>query len=139
MSDTNKAHFMRIYGVVFDEGRLEVVDEVIAADAVDHSPPPSYAGDVREDLKSFTSLMRSAFPDARFTVHQMVAEGDLVAAHCTMGGAHEGESWASRPPVRKVSIELMDSIRVVDGRCTEHWGVGDLAGLMQQIGPPPSA
>ncbi len=40
---------------------------------------------------------------------------------------------------KTVSIEFMDFVRVVDGQCTEHWGVGDLAGLMQQIGPPPSA
>ena len=46
MSDANKATCMRIYDEVFNEGKVEVVDEVISADAVDHSPPPDSTGDV---------------------------------------------------------------------------------------------
>jgi predicted SnoaL-like aldol condensation-catalyzing enzyme len=53
MSAENKAHCMRIYDEVFNEGKLEVVDEVISADAIDHSPPPNSTGDVRENLKEF--------------------------------------------------------------------------------------
>ncbi len=139
MSEANKALCMRIYDEVFNQGNVEVVDEVIAADAVDHSPPPNSTGDVREDLKDFTRLMRGAFPDARFTVHQMIAEGDVVAAHCTFEGTHQGDFMGIPATGRPASMDFMDFVRVVDGRCTEHWGVGDVGALMQQMGPPPSA
>lgn len=136
MSDTNKAHCMRIYNEVFNEGKLDVVDEVIAADAIDHSPPPGSTGDTRDDLKEFARTFRDAFPDARFTVREMIAEGDLVAAYATFEGTHQGEFMGVPPTGKRVSMEFMDLIRVVDGECTEHWGVGDVASLMQQITSP---
>lgn len=136
MSDTNKAHCMRIYNEVFNEGKLDVVDEVIAADAIDHSPPPGSTGDTRDDLKEFARAFRDAFPDARFTVQEMIAEGDLVAAYATFEGTHQGEFMGVPPTGKRVSMEFMDLIRVVDGKCTEHWGVGDVASLMQQITSP---
>jgi steroid delta-isomerase-like uncharacterized protein len=139
VSEANKAQCMRIYDELFNEGRLEVVDEVIAADAVDHSPPPDSTGDVREDLRNFARLMRTAFPDAVFTVRQMIAEGGLAAAYCTFEGTHDGDFMGIPATGRRVSMDFMDFIRVVDGQCTEHWGVGDVGALMQQIGSPPSA
>lgn len=136
MSDTSKAHCMRIYNEVFNEGKLDVVDEVIAADAIDHSPPPGSTGDTRNDLKEFARAFRDAFPDARFTVREMIAEGDLVAAYATFEGTHQGEFMGVPPTGKRVSMEFMDLIRVVDGKCTEHWGVVDVASLMQQITSP---
>lgn len=114
MSDANKAHRMRIYDEVFNEGKLDVVDEVIAADAVDPSPPPDSTGDVREDLQDFTRLMRSSFPRRSLRGPADDRRGDLVAAYCACEGTDEGD-FMGIP------------------------AIGDLAGLMQQLGPAPSA
>ena len=137
MAESDKQVVRRIYEEVFSQGALGVVDEVVSADAVDHSPPPIPVDDVREGLKQFTQVLRDAFPDVRVTVNHMVAEGDLVAVYYTMEGTHQGDFMGIPATGARVSMEGFDLIRVRDGLCTEHWGVQDNAGLMQQVAGPP--
>lgn len=138
MSDANKAVVRRIYEEVFDKGRLEVVDEIVSPDAVDHSPPPVSTGNVPEDLKGFANGVRQAVPDAHFTVGEMVAEGDLVCAHWTMEGTHENDFFGLPASGQRVTVSGIDLIAVVDGRCVEHWGYDNIAMQMMPGGPPPA-
>jgi steroid delta-isomerase-like uncharacterized protein len=139
MSDSDKAVVRRIYDEVFSQGALDVVDEVVGPDAVDHSPPPFPVDDVREGLKQFTRLLRDAFPDVRVTVNDMVAEGDKVVVYFTVQGTHQGEFLGIPASGNRISVEGFDLIRVTDGICTEHWGVFDNGALLQQVGAgPPS-
>lgn len=137
MSAADKQVVRRIYDEVFGQGVLGVVDEVISAGAVDHSPPPIPVDDVREGLKQFTQIFRAAFPDVRFLIHHMVAEEDLVAVYYTMEGTHQGEFMGIPASGVQVTMDGCDLIRVRDGLCTEHWGVQDNAGLLQQLGGMP--
>jgi steroid delta-isomerase-like uncharacterized protein len=137
VAEASKQVVRRIYDEVFSQGAVDVVDEVVSADAIDHSPPPIPVEDVRDGLKQFTQMLRSAFPDARVTVNEMVAEGDLVAVYYTMTGTHQGDFVGMPATGARVSMEGFDLIRVQDGMCTEHWGVQDNAGLLQQLGGPP--
>ncbi len=139
MSDSDKALVRRIYDEVFSQGALDVVDEVISADAVDHSPPPFPMDDVRDGLKQFTTMLRDAFPDVRVAVNDMVAEDDKVAVYFTVEGTQQGEFMGIPASGKRVSVDGFDLIRVTDGICTEHWGVFDNGSLMEQLGVgPPS-
>jgi predicted ester cyclase len=139
MSDSDKQVVRRIYDEVFSQGALDVVDEVVSPDAIDHSPPPFPVDDVREGLKEFTRLLRTAFPDVRVVINDMVAEDGKVAVYFTVQGTHEGDFMGIPATGARVSFECFDLIRVADGVCTEHWGVQDNAALMLQLGVgPPS-
>lgn len=139
MSDSDKQVVTRIYDEVFSQGAVDVVDEVVSADAIDHSPPPFPVDDVREGLKQFTRLMRAAFPDLRVAVNDMVAEDGKVAVYYTVHGTHQGDFMGIPATGARVSVDGFDLIRVEDGICTEHWGVWDNAALMEQLGvAPPS-
>ena len=139
MSDSDKALVRGIYDEVFSEGALDVIDEVVSPDAIDHAPPPFPVDDVREGLKQFTRLLRDAFPDLRVAVNDMVAEGDKVAVYYTVQGTYQGELMGIPASGNRVSVEGFDLIRVTDGICTEHWGVFDNGSLMEQMGAgPPS-
>ena len=129
MSDANTAALRRIYDEVFNEG-------VVAADAVDHSPPPNATGDTREDLKGFATLIRQAFPDVHFTVLQEIAHGDKVVMTYEMTGTHEGEFVGMPPSGEKVTVKGVDIVTVANGKCTEHWGWDDSWQLMMAGGPP---
>ena len=123
MSESNKAVLRRIYDELFSGGRLDVADDVVAADCVEHTPPPGLpSDDVRAALKEFTVAVRAAFPDVRFTAGNIVAEGDLVAANWTAEGTHLGDFMGTPPTGERVFFEGVDLVRVVDGRCTDHWG-----------------
>ncbi len=50
-----------------------------------------------------------------------------------MHGTHRGDLMGMPATGKSVSMDGFDLIRVQDGLCTEHWGVQDNAGMMQQL------
>jgi predicted ester cyclase len=64
----------------------------------------------------------------------MVAESDLVAAFVTATGTHRGEFLGIPATNKSISVSVSDLMRVQNGKLTEHWGVTDMASLMQQLG-----
>jgi predicted ester cyclase len=79
-------------------------------------------------------MFRQAFPDSYFTVEDMVAEGDKVATRKSFRGTHQGEFMGIPPTGQRVSIGLIDIVRIADRKVVEHWSMGDNLGLMQQLG-----
>jgi predicted ester cyclase len=60
-----------------------------------------------------------------------------VTTRKTFRGTHRGEFLGIAPTGRSVSFDVIDVVRIADGRIAEHWNVVDLMGLLQQIGPRP--
>lgn len=137
-TEENKALLQRFYDEVFNEGNLDVVDELIAADAVEHEEFPGLEGSGREVAKQFITIIRSAFPDVRVQAHDMIAEGDRVAARITFTGTHQGEFLGIPPTGKQVEVSTIDIIRVANGKMVEHWGVTDNLTMMQQLGVVPT-
>ena len=118
------------------QGRLEVLDELVAPTVVNHTAPPGVPPD-REGIRQLSALFRAAFPDGRMTVEDMIAEGDRVATRKTFRGTHQGAFMGLPPTGKPVEIGLIDLVRVVDGRIIEHWNAVDTLGLLQQLGVLP--
>ena len=133
MSDANKATLRRFLDEAFSKGNLAAVDELIADIFVDHSPPPDISGD-KAGMKQIVKLFRSAFPDMRVTVEDMIAEGDKVAVRVVTRGTHKGELMGIAPTGRSVTINEQHIVQFANGKITEHWGVEDNLGMMQQLG-----
>ena len=134
--EQNKALTLRGFEEMFNKGDLSVVDELVAERGEDHQEAPGteFAAHLKEVIKK----MRTAFPDLRFEVHHMVAEGDMVAARSTMTGTHEGRFEIGpfgdiEPTGRRVEWKHMHFFRWVDGKNTDLWHIMDTAGLMQQL------
>ncbi len=133
MSDANKATLRRFLDEAFGKGNLAAVDDLIADMFVDHSPPPDISGD-KAGMKQTVKLFRSAFPDLRLTIEDMIAEGDKVAVRVVTRGTHKGELMGIAPTGRSVTINEQHIVRFANGKITEHWGVEDNLGMMQQLG-----
>ena len=128
MSETNKGFIRRFYDDVFTAGNLAAVDELVSADCVEHAPLPGLtAGDTRDALKAFVTTLRTATPDVQVRAEVVIAEGDLVAAYWTAEGTHDSELMGIPATGTQVRFGGLDLVRVVDGRCTEHWGFDGLA------------
>jgi steroid delta-isomerase-like uncharacterized protein len=141
MSEQNKALAARIPLEAFNQGKLEVIDEVIADNHIDHAVLPPGLPPGKEGLKLLAKGLRSAFPDLKITIDLQVAEGDLVVAHATTTGTMKGE-FAGMPPSGKTATwEAIHITRVKDGKIVEHWAVQDNMGMLQQLGfvPAPEA
>ncbi len=85
----NKAQFRRAYEELLNQGILAVADELIAPDFLNHEAPPG-RNRGPESMRQLTTMLRTAFPDLRFTIEELVAEGDTVAGRLTMSGTHQG-------------------------------------------------
>jgi steroid delta-isomerase-like uncharacterized protein len=135
--ETNKALVRRFYEEVFTQGKITVADEICSASYVDHDPT-NPAGTL-DGLKQTAMMMRSAFPDVQWTVEDMIAEGDKVAARVTMQGTQQGELIGIPPSGGTVTASCFDIIQFEAGKVVEHWGLFDSLGMLQQLGalPPP--
>jgi steroid delta-isomerase-like uncharacterized protein len=141
MSEKNKALAARIPLEAFNQGKLEVIDEVIADNSVDHSSLPPGMPPGKEGLKLLVKTLRSAFPDFKITIDLQVAEGDLVVARATTTGTMKGEFAGMPPSGKKATWEAIHITRIKDGKIVEHWQVQDQLGMLQQLGfiPTPEA
>lgn len=133
----NKAVVGRYYDQVLNQRKVELLDDLAIEDYVEHDPFPGQ-GNGRADLKARARLLLGAFDPLRFTVEDVIAEGDKVVVRWTNAGTHSG-SFLGIPPTNKAfSVAGIDIHVVRDGRMAEHWHVVDQLAQMQQMGLIPS-
>jgi steroid delta-isomerase-like uncharacterized protein len=133
MSERNKTLTRRFYDEVFNQKKLATVDELCAPNFVDHNPAPGQAPDLA-GMKNWMQQFFQAFPDLKATVHEMVAEGDLVVSRVTCTGTHKGAIAGAAPTGKKVTFSALDMVRVKDGRATEVWHEGNDVAVMMELG-----
>ena len=134
----NKALTQRFIDEVFNQGNLATLDELVDDGFVEHEEFPGISAD-KAGLKTFVTTLRDAFPDLRFEIVAMVADGDEVWIQNISRGTHKGE-WMGIPATGKsIEVQAIDRVRVRDGRMVEHWGVTDVMTMMQQLGVVPDA
>jgi steroid delta-isomerase-like uncharacterized protein len=136
-TEQNKALVRRLVEEVINQGDMSVIDEIVALDFVEHEELPPGIPPGREAPRALFSMMHNAFPDLNATIEQLLAEGDTVTLYMTWTGTQQGEFMGIPPTGRRISIEVIDLIRVADGQLVEHWGVMDSAKMMQQLGAVP--
>ena len=136
-AEENKKVVQRFWGVWEEENFVDLIDELLAPDYVNHSPgmPDQLAGP--EGVKAVVSMFRSGMPDLRVTIDEMIAEGDKVATRYTIEGTHEGDLFGVPPTGRRVSIESITVERVSGGKIREHRRITDTLDMMQQLGVVP--
>jgi len=137
-TEENKAFVRQMVEEVFNQGNVSRADEFLAPNFVEREElPPGIPRD-REGVKQLTTMLRSAFPDFKATIDDIVAEGDKVVIRQTWSGTHKGESMGVPPTGKSVSFGVIDILRMAGGKCVEHWGQMDSMGLMQQLGAIPA-
>ena len=139
-SDTNKTLVRQFMERAFNEGDLTIVDAALTQDGIDHQEP--LGTNFATHLKEVITMLRTAFPDLHFEIHDMLAEGDLVAFRSTMTGTHRGPFQGRPPTGKQVSVAHMHFVRLINGKASDLWHVWDTTGLMRQLGaaaPQPQA
>ncbi len=137
-SERAKAIVRRNTDEVQGKGNFDVFEQLFADDFVDHTPQPNMAAD-KSGVRRLYSSLREAFSDFHAVIHWQTADGEIVTTFKVYHGTHRGTFLGVAPTGRKIHFESLDAMRVHNGEITEHWGVGNLFSLMQQLGawPPP--
>jgi steroid delta-isomerase-like uncharacterized protein len=130
----NKATVRRIYEEVFSQGDFDLGDELLADDFVEHEHLPPGIPPGKAAPRTLMTMMRGAFPDFQAAVEELLEDGDKVVARARFSGTHQGEFMGIPPTGRSFEITAIDILQFRDGRAIAHWGVMDMAGMMEQLG-----
>jgi steroid delta-isomerase-like uncharacterized protein len=136
-TERNKAVIRRFVEEVQNNKDWDAYDELNDPDFVNLSSPAGIPSD-REGGKMFLAGFLNAFPDCRFAIDDMIAEGDQVVTKKTFTGTQTGEFAGIPPTGKRVNLQFVDIMRVRDGRIVEHWFSMDQLSFMQQLGVIPT-
>jgi steroid delta-isomerase-like uncharacterized protein len=124
----------------FNDGNLELIDQLVAVDAINHDPAtPAQMRELRgpDVLKRTVSMYRTAFPDVRITVDDVIAADDKVVLRWHSEGTHRGELGGLAPTGAHGSVTGISIDRWQDGKVVEAWAEWDNLGLARQLGAAP--
>jgi predicted ester cyclase len=124
----------RMFDEGFATGGTDIVDELCAADLVEHQFGMAGVGaDAIQHVKDAIRQVHAATPDMSFTIEDSVEQGDTIWVRVRARGTATGPFFGP-PSGRPVDITVVDIARIVDGRIVEHWGVPDRFALLAQTG-----
>lgn len=133
----NEKRYQRLMDEAVNEGRMGIIDELVAEEfimSVAGEPEPIRG---REGLKQYIQTYRNAFPDLHLEIEDVVANDDRVCARWTVTGTHDGELSGIGATGTHVTVEGMEFDRLEDGKFTEVQEIFDSLSLLRQLGVVP--
>jgi steroid delta-isomerase-like uncharacterized protein len=134
--ERNKAMIRRYFDEWANRGDPQAADELIATDVVLRNPPSVTQG--LAEYKRAMATFHRAFPDLRFTVDDLIAEGDRVVVRWTLHGTHTSEAQGQLASAQPVHVTGTSTFRIAYGRIQEIWVNMDRLGMMDQLGLSPA-
>jgi steroid delta-isomerase-like uncharacterized protein len=113
---------------------VDAFDDYLTADFVEHETLPGIEGTGPEVPKQFFGMIFAAFPDVEMAMEDILVEDDKVCWRFRMTGTNTGEFMGMPATGKKIDIQGIDILRMVDGKAAEHWGQTDQMKMMQQLG-----
>ena len=126
----NKAAVLRFNKEVIERGDDAAFAELMAPNFVNRTAAPGIPSGPEGMLHTFNRLLRPALPDLHVEIHDQIAEGDRVTTRKTLHGTHRGEFFGIAATNRRISIDVIDIVRLENGRYVEHWGVNTLPAVL---------
>ena len=136
VSDESRAVVRRFFSELWNKGDLNVADELIDTDAVNHDPAGPRLGMGPEATKRLVTIYRRAFPDLILQTERIIAERGMVAIHWISSGTHRGEFLGAAPTGKRVLVDGISIVQVDRGKISEVFTNWDTLSLMRQIGDP---
>lgn len=130
MSEQNKS-LIRSYVETWNRGDLQKLSEYWSPNMVHHTRTKSHGLD---EVKNIVGSFMNAFPDLRWKIDDIVAEGDRVVTRMTAQATNTGSYMGLPATGKKITCAVMGIARVDDGKIAEHWGVTDELAMMAQLG-----
>lgn len=126
---------------MINSGKMDDIGKFVADNMVEHQKMSPDQKDGIAGMKEMMTEMRAAYPDFKFTVHEITADTNMVWARFTMTGTNSGPMMGMPATNKQISVDGVDVLRIENGKAVEHWGYMEEMKMMQQLGmmPPPPA
>ncbi|HTE29267.1 MAG TPA: ester cyclase [Chryseolinea sp.] len=128
----NKEIVIRFNKEFLEQGNMEVLREIVSDDFINHTAAGTVPNNV-EGLRQFIAMLHTGFSNLRIEIHEQVEENDLVATRKTIHASHTGEIMGHQATGKQVVFNVMDFVRLKDGKYLEHWGRNDIMQVIQQL------
>ena len=136
MSEANKELLRRWFEEVWNKGRADAIDEMFDENGIAHGLADDASQPIKgpSNFRPFHRTFREAFPNMTIVIEDMVAEGDRVAARCSVRGKHEGEFMGRAATQAPVEFTGMTIVRIDSGKIVEAWNNFDFMTMYKQCG-----
>lgn len=131
--EQNKSIVARFNKEFIEGGNIQAFNEIIAEDFINQTAPPGVPKGPEGVLYFFTQLLKPSFPDLKVVILDQLAEGDRVSTRKEFHATHKGEFFGIPASNKNVVMQVIDIIRLKDGKFVEHWNVLDWQHVMMQI------
>lgn len=135
LGEANKAVVRRFLVEVWNNGKIDLCDELIGSNAVGHFRGMDFPSSSAE-TKQVVNRWRSAFDGFHFRIEDLIAEGDRVVAHVPFEGTHAKTFFGIPPTGRKINVDEILICRLQRGKIVEFWEVYDERGMRMQLEAP---
>ncbi len=135
-AEDNKTLIRRLVDEVYNEGNLDVVDELVAPDVFNHAAVPEHQHGIA-GFRHLIEWVREFSSDVHYDIDDIIAEGDKVAVRMTQSGTHTGTVRGIPPTGKSFSAEYVHWFRLADGKVAELWALTDHLSRLQQLGLMP--
>lgn len=131
--EQNKKTVIRFNKEFIEQGNINSFQELVDDNVINHSAPPGSPKGPESMLYFLQNILRKGFPDMKVEIFDQVAEGDRVTTRKAIHATHLGEFMGIPASNRKVTIHVIDIIRLRNGKYIEHWGASNLGEIVAQI------
>jgi predicted ester cyclase len=128
-----KALASRFIEEAWNQGALEVIDEVYAQDCPLNGKPMGTEG-----FKKFIGMFRAAFPDIHLTIEEQLVIGDKLVSRTRTRGTHTGSFMGAPPTGNQIDVSAIAISRFENGKIIEEWENNDGLGMYRQLGLLPT-
>ena len=132
-TEQNKAIVNRFNKECIEQGLPESFTELLADNVINHSAPAGMPNGIESFYYFLNEVLRKGFPDLRVEILEQAAERDLVTTRKVISATHTGEIFGIAPSNKKVQINVIDIIRLQDGKYAEHWGQSNFSDVLKEI------
>ncbi|MCM8738938.1 ester cyclase [Azospirillum sp. A1-3] len=133
MTIDNKELVRRFNIEVIQNGNEAAFNALMAPDFINHAAPQGMPNGPESMWNTFQNILRPALSGLRVTIHDQIAEGDKVTTRKTISGVHSGTLAGIPATGRDVTIDVIDIVRVRDGKYAEHWGLNTLSNVLASL------
>lgn len=132
--DKNKQIIQTYFNEVWNNGKVDVLDELLSTDYINHTPstPNPLKGAI--GLKPIAMAIRKGFPDLHYEIKEIIATKDGVVARVVMTGTQTDTLFGIPPTGKRIEVNQINIEKIENGKITEHWRVTDELTMMKQLG-----
>jgi steroid delta-isomerase-like uncharacterized protein len=137
-AEDDAAMLVQRFAAMLSAHDMAAFGDLFADDYVNHqksaaTPAPPAGKPAKQTTLTFFQARLTGIPDLRVSVETSLASGDKAAASFVYEGTHGGVYFGVAPTGKPLRFTSCDIFRVRDGRIAEHWGMGDIAGVLAQL------